>query len=72
MRSTIGTGHVSRGSIGSGPHVHTVAGVGSGAAVLERRCERADGPSGREAARVPPAPVVVVLVVWVVWVRAPG
>ncbi|OXM60932.1 hypothetical protein CF165_40325 [Amycolatopsis vastitatis] len=64
-RSTIGTGHVSCASIGSGPHVHTVTGVGSGEVVLVHRFDRGGGPSGREAARVPSAPMAV-------RVRAPG
>ncbi|MEV7042881.1 hypothetical protein [Amycolatopsis sp. NPDC051061] len=65
MRSTIVTGHVSCASIGSGPQVHTVAGIGSGDPLLVRRRERGGGPSGREVARVPEAPVVMRL-------RAPG
>ncbi|OLZ48884.1 hypothetical protein BS329_23770 [Amycolatopsis coloradensis] len=67
MDSTIGTGHVACASIGSGPHAHTVAGVG--AADDDDVARRRDGaavPSGRELARVRLPPVVVERV------RAPG
>ncbi|WP_155547645.1 hypothetical protein [Amycolatopsis camponoti] len=58
MRSTIGTGHVTLASIGSGPHVHTEAGVGSGDAVLVRRRDCGGVPSGRELTAVVRGPAV--------------
>ncbi|MFE6611574.1 hypothetical protein [Amycolatopsis sp. NPDC057786] len=54
MDSTIGTGHTACASIGSGPHVHTVAGVGA-----ERRRDEVRVSSGREVLSVRPAPAVV-------------
>ncbi|WP_153029679.1 hypothetical protein [Amycolatopsis sp. YIM 10] len=66
MDSTIGTGHAAWASIGSGPHVHTVAGVGALGEVVERRRDGAVVLSGREVAAVPRAPAAAVRV------RAPG
>ncbi|WP_431909929.1 hypothetical protein [Amycolatopsis thermoflava] len=51
MVSTIGTGHCSCASIGSGPDVQTVAGIGT--AVRAR--DAVDRRSGREVARARPA-----------------
>ncbi|WP_410658329.1 hypothetical protein [Amycolatopsis sp. lyj-112] len=59
MDSTIGTGHAAWASTGSGPHVHTVAGVGAADEDAGRRRDGADVPSGREVLPVPPAPAVV-------------
>ncbi|OXM43774.1 hypothetical protein [Amycolatopsis alba] len=58
----MGTGHTACVSIGSGPHVHTVAGVGGvgdgdGDGDGHRRDE-VGVPSGREVPPVPPAPAV--------------
>ncbi|MEU3767926.1 hypothetical protein AB0E55_22985 [Amycolatopsis keratiniphila] len=58
MDSTIGTGQVAWASIGSGPHVHTVAGVGT-ADDAGRRRAGADVRSGREVLAISPAPAVV-------------
>ncbi|TKG60375.1 MULTISPECIES: hypothetical protein [Pseudonocardiaceae] len=62
----MGTGHAAWASIGSGPHVHTVAGVGAVDEGTRRRRDGDGAPSGREVARVPPAPAAAVRV------RAPG
>ncbi|MEV6909452.1 hypothetical protein [Amycolatopsis sp. NPDC051071] len=57
--STIGTGHTACASIGSGPHVHTVAGVDAVDDGAGRRREEVGVPSGREVLPVPPAPAMV-------------
>ncbi|WP_432850622.1 hypothetical protein ACQPXB_08415 [Amycolatopsis sp. CA-161197] len=44
MASTIGTGHAAWVSIGSGPHVHTVAGVGPVEAGAGRRRDEVGAP----------------------------
>ncbi|WP_148311629.1 hypothetical protein [Amycolatopsis japonica] len=66
MDSTIGTGHIAWASIGSGPHVHTVAGVGAVDDGAGRRRDEVGVPSGREVLSVPPTPAVVLCT------RAPG
>ncbi|MFI7122692.1 hypothetical protein [Amycolatopsis sp. NPDC049868] len=59
MDSTIGTGQAAWASIGSGPHVHTVAGVGAADEDAGRLRDRADVRAGREVLSVPPVLAVL-------------